>query len=1048
MLWELLLEELQEADLGGLAHVEFEGGGKRDVEPMADVFITNLPLIFLEDPLGIVLLSLVECSFGWIHPHQCNNNHHHPHHASLVLGSIDGPDNNLPTGPDTLEQHCTDFAVVSSVAECQSESIAWRSRLWDFQSTACDVGKCSTTVTGAYLTGESHTFYPTYTGNLTTLCDGVPRATGEASPTITTTMFTTSTIYPSFSEAPPKCTYNPRGCELLVSASVNGLYPGPPKPTDMDCLWGPNCMLPKEGKFACRVGSGEMKVFYWPVSKDEEWLCTRTKNALGTPTPTSPPAGLVTAVYEDMTFTSPSIYMSFQSLEGYPCVLPLTRNVWLSAPPESFSSVVFKPVGETRPTTATGDTARTTVPLTWADMDYPVPAATYKSMRDCQWWRADNCSTIFDDYKPDIVMPTNPAMFTHLDPRAANCTAVVWNQLVLDPPIPLTTAGALLPPGSAAATTTNGHPESITTSAAPVTETTAPFAPSTASAGFPTTAPTAPTNEAGHDAGGSNPQPTGPVDPPASSDPSHDGSNGNDSSSSDPWGNLGSIISGIWGGGQPTAADPNSADPTPTTTTGQNGGDSDPPSSNNNGGGQQQPQPNSGNNENENEDGSGSGSGLPVIETIAPAGNNDPNNQAATLAPVVVTIGTALASAVPSAAANPSPNGNQGESSGNNNAAGGVVIGTQTLTPGHTTLIDSHTVVIVPTGGAIVVDGTTSPLYTGAPASAGGSAVVAIDPSNSSGVLVGGQPLAPGTSTTVNGVPVVVPASGGAVVIGGETHALPTATSAAAAAVSGIAIAPVDPEDPSKGVVIGGSATLTPGASTTIGGKEVVVPAATGGASGAVVVIDGQTYGVPTSASTSAGAGAQGSQMTVSFSAITGGASAATGAIVTLANGDETLTATPIGSGTVVLGGSTTLSVGGSAVTMQGSVVSMVAGGLVVADPGGLGGLIAEGLGGGATGSSTGTANTATDGGETETTARASSTSPSGSATATSTRTAASGDGDPLSTASASATRTQEGETTTTASAAGVANGPLPAVWLSLIFFTITVIPFISLEAL
>lgn len=35
MLWELLLEELQEADLGGLAHVEFEGGGKRDVEPMA-----------------------------------------------------------------------------------------------------------------------------------------------------------------------------------------------------------------------------------------------------------------------------------------------------------------------------------------------------------------------------------------------------------------------------------------------------------------------------------------------------------------------------------------------------------------------------------------------------------------------------------------------------------------------------------------------------------------------------------------------------------------------------------------------------------------------------------------------------------------------------------------------------------------------------------------------------------------------------------------------------------------------------------------------------
>ncbi|KAK7732920.1 hypothetical protein SLS57_000863 [Botryosphaeria dothidea] len=705
-----------------------------------------------------------------------------------------------------------------------------------------------------------------YSGPVSTLCDGIPRASGKAFSIVSITTSTQAILSTSFafeSVSPsPTCSYDWRGCELELRQQP-GVLPGCAQ-TGVD-FNNANCILPTGAQ--CRANVGSVGVYYWPSSKDPSALCSSTGVGGGVVTPTSMPSVPVTAVVDGRTFTSPSIYVSFSTIDAAPFCIPTYTGAVVAFPPESIS---------------------------W------VPSSAYLGMEECQQntansinaiLRPDKCSTIYDDdYFPYLALPTDPALLAPLDPAYTNCTQLLWRKYVTDPPIPLTTAGALLPSGGAPATTTaaNGDPdEPVTTSAAaPVTETTAPFAPSTAPpAGSPPTATSAPNDGNGQNAGGSNSQPTGAADPPSSFDPSQGGSNGNDPSNtdpadSDPWDNLGFMISGIWGGAQPTAADP------APTTTGQGGENADPPANNNNnnnnGGGQQQqqPPPNPGSN---NNNGNGNGAtGLPIVETIAPGGNNDdPNTQAQpTFVPVVVTIATVLASPVPAPAAN--PNGGQGENGGNSNASGSVAIGTQTLAPGQTTIIASHTVVVAPTGGALVVDGTTAPLYTttsaAAPAplaTAGGSAV-AVDPSDpSGGVLVGSQPLAAGASTTVNGVPVVVPARGGAVVVGGQTYAFP-----AAAALPG---------------------------STTVGGQA------------------GQT--------------------TVPFSAIAGDTSAATGAIITLADGAETLTATPVGRGTVVLGGSTTLSVGGPAATIRGSVVSAAADGLVVADAGGLGGLIAGGLG-------------------------------------------------------------------------------------------------------
>ncbi|KAL1635462.1 hypothetical protein SLS58_010219 [Diplodia intermedia] len=716
-----------------------------------------------------------------------------------ILGSFDGDDGSKKadawSGYTSFAVNASalqwatgsDFAAVSSVVECQSEHVAYSSRLSAFQSSACAAGLCSTTVSSS-ASAFTTKFQPDYTGALTTLCDGWPRATGEASPTRTSTWFLTETLYPRYTaEAAPRCTYDSRGCGLVVSAQSRGLYRTAGNP---DCLWGGDCIVPREAELQCRVAAGEVKVFFWPISKDDGWLCTRTTLVAGAPMTTTveKEKGVVTATYQGMTFTSPSIYLSFSSLSAYPCVLGSTRDVWMSAPPESFSSLRYKISGDpawtltTTPATVPGgsfyDTARVTLPMSWGDMNSPVPAEAYRGMRDCQFWREDNCSTIYDDYKPDLALPTQPSLFTHLDPRFANCSKVLWWGSVLDPPIPLTTADALIPQSSqaAAATTTTDAdpgPATTTTAAAPVTETTAPTATATAGGSSSSNDPQA-TSSSG--AGSSSSSSSDVAD---NSDPPPDPTSSVVDTTINPWDNLGSMISEAW----------SSSSSTQTTTAAEQDGD---------------------------------GASLPVVETTSTTSSSSPAPPPSSVA-VVVTIGTIVASPAPAPAPATATDPSGQDANGGGDGGGGAVVigGSQTLAAGQTTTLEaaaagtaasSQTPIVIVAGGPssgggggaiVVVDGTTRPLYTPAAASA--------------------SPASSPSSSSSSPSPIAIATVGGS--DGGDGNS-----------DGSHAIIAADPSDPAAGVivVVGGGgggggeeqmtqATIAAGATATIDGMQVVV---------------------------------------------------------------------------------------------------------------------------------------------------------------------------------------------------------------------------------
>ncbi|KAF2236548.1 hypothetical protein EV356DRAFT_530829, partial [Viridothelium virens] len=299
--------------------------------------------------------------------------------------------------------------------------------------------------------------------------------------------------------------------------------------------------------------------------------------------------------------------------------------------------------------------------------------------------------------------------------------------------------------------------------------------------------------------------------------------------------------------------------------------------------------------------------------------------------------------------------------------SGGVVVAGQTLQPGAQTTIN-NTPVSVGQAGTIAVGGSTTVNAASAPQVLGGQTVAA-DPSNSGGVVIAGQTLAPGAQTTINQTPVSV-GQGGTVAIGSSTvnvapAGVPAAvTPAPAAATIGSQVVSADPVDPGA-LVVGGSQTLQQGQVTTIGNTPVSVApggvVVAGGAGGsstiplqaaqspapvAVATIGGQaisaTSGQPVAVGgttlTPGGApatvggqvvslGSQGLIVGSSTAAYSGPGAATTPAAAAVTLGDITYTAS---SGSPFIIGSNTLSVGGPAATVSGQIVSLGSQGVVV----------------------------------------------------------------------------------------------------------------------
>ena len=106
-------------------------------------------------------------------------------------------------------------------------------------------------------------------------------------------------------------------------------------------------------------------------------------------------------------------------------------------------------------------------------------------------------------------------------------------------------------------------------------------------------------------------------------------------------------------------------------------------------------------------------------------------------------------------------------------------------------------------------------------ATVGGQSIAA-DPSNSNNAIIGGQTLAPGQRTTVNGVPFSV-GRGGVVVAGSSTISVPAAGGATPNAIATVGSAPVRLDPATTNAIIIGGQTLKDGQSTIIDNTPVAV---------------------------------------------------------------------------------------------------------------------------------------------------------------------------------------------------------------------------------
>ncbi|KAK3670727.1 hypothetical protein LTR78_009419 [Recurvomyces mirabilis] len=306
------------------------------------------------------------------------------------------------------------------------------------------------------------------------------------------------------------------------------------------------------------------------------------------------------------------------------------------------------------------------------------------------------------------------------------------------------------------------------------------------------------------------------------------------------------------------------------------------------------------------------GSGGSAAKTVPPgnsgAGNTN-NGQAS-----VVTVGSSAFTVLPTQSA---------DSSGVVVANGGT---TFTLKPGATTTLGGQVVSAPTSGGAIIGTGSTvatvqptsanNGVNSGVIATVAGQTILA-DPSDPSGIIINGQTLTSGQTTTISGTPVYV--ASGSVLVGGSnkqpasTYAIPTAgSSAGGATVLGTVIADdktltlEQVPGSSQTLIVDGSSTVTLGSNGVATFAGVTLSAGSDNVGSPFLVVDGSQT-VP----------------------LNGPATAAPQALITL--GGETFTATEVGGSPseIVIDG-TTLRAGGAAATIDGTVISLGSAGLVL----------------------------------------------------------------------------------------------------------------------
>ena len=239
-------------------------------------------------------------------------------------------------------------------------------------------------------------------------------------------------------------------------------------------------------------------------------------------------SGVVTAILDGHTLTSPTAYFSFAELTMIDIEL---------LPFETFSSNKIVPVNSDQISYLYGPNKQSTAPVDWSNFNAPVPLGAYLWSKQC-WFQA--CDVIYDDgWAPILAMPSGVLA---LESEWSTCTVAGWGSW--DPPYALHGEEAPAAPIDPHTTVSTGmstatvSPEPGPTASSPRVSSThisPPHPTSPSSGGDSGTGQSGSSDPGSPASGSSNP---GPVDPgsadPGSSGPGLPSPGSSDPGSSDP----------------------------------------------------------------------------------------------------------------------------------------------------------------------------------------------------------------------------------------------------------------------------------------------------------------------------------------------------------------------------------------------------------------------------------------------------------------------------------------------------------------------------------
>ena len=302
----------------------------------------------------------------------------------------------------------------------------------------------------------------------TTLCDGIPRAISPHDPILQIITYTgspySSVLASPYPEKPP-CSVSPNDCDQLMvpyysesasyaSASsawleysisnaqneqcttISGFWsctvPGGPASPTLSPV-APDC-VPASICSSCQITAQSVRLLYWPQTElPDDGICP-SQGGINMTTFTAEPTGdgPNTQIFEGLTLTSPTAYMSFSGVGVSWCGTQsiIKTNALISMDPQDVSSLRVVPYPIPGEPYSYG-TFADQFSYNYADFNTPMPYSVYTNAWFCQ--DLFPCQTMTpDSYSPILAYPTS--FIELLNPMFSACTLIYDYKGVYDPP--------------------------------------------------------------------------------------------------------------------------------------------------------------------------------------------------------------------------------------------------------------------------------------------------------------------------------------------------------------------------------------------------------------------------------------------------------------------------------------------------------------------------------------------------------------------------------------------------------------------------------------